>query len=150
MLKNKTHPASPFQLINAKLMIYFFALMAQLNPIQTGGLKYPQRNKCLQNSENRKKTTTNFAIPKSPFNTQRCLKPQLWSLKNSYFTALSFYCRTVKRPSKSPVGIGLRQFLSYIAVIDQLTDNPLGPPLCESKKSECSRNIKRMTHTIIN
>ena len=39
-----------------------------LNPIQTGmgGRKYPKRNKCLQNSENRKKlkkTTTNASNP---------------------------------------------------------------------------------------
>ena len=41
--------------------------LSVFNPIQTGGgLKYPQRQKCLQNSENRKKfkkTTTNTSNP---------------------------------------------------------------------------------------
>ena len=44
-------------------------IISNLNPIQTGGgLKYPQRQKCLQNSENRKKikkTTTNLPRPPS-------------------------------------------------------------------------------------
>ena len=110
----------------------------------------PHRSNCPQNTKKRKKNfkkSTNLPHPPSSplppqpnisLNVQRWLKIYLWSLKTPTFTALSFYQRIiVKKPSKSPILIGLTRKNHGI--------NPIclgGGTMCPPR-SNCPQNTKK-------